>query len=521
MKKSKKIASIALVLAAVSIVTALAYFYVKGSLDYQAGTTNASEAVRETEQQSGEPQENGGNKEVITQYVVVTQPGTTAKQQNGGDKQENPAQSEGDTASVKDISFTDKNVDPRSKEVDFEAISVKYAKVIAAIEKGYKSLQKTIDLSDFGVTFDEFRGIIKYLSIGHGYYYVKSTYNYATSGDYVAEYSPEYFWSAKEIEKYDKQIASEISRIASEAANLKTDIEKYLYIHNSLIQNITYGAENTDRDNNLYGAFVLKNTLCTGYSEAFCQIAAKLGLKAWVVTSDKLGHAWNIVLLDGRYYFVDCAWDDPIMTNQSLMNNPVSGYGRYRYFMCSEEYLYKSDHESKDWQVNGISVLGLAESKFYDGFFWRDYETLMRPSLGSWYQNYSYETKNVKPEQVKFSIDKITFSNNENYTLKTDRTVYTYWKINSSYYPVFYSTLQSYDGSVYYIRADGIYEINEGGPSDGSKDACVFKNPRNDNIFDFRIDKADKTFTVIYGKTMENNSSNAVEITYNISDYGF
>ena len=505
----------------VCIVSTFVYFYVKGSLSYQQSGTTVAGTEQVSDQQGNDPDKNGDGQEESTTYVVVTQKVTTPTHQGTTSRQENTAQKDDDGAGGRHTSFTKKNNDPLSKEVDFDSVAKKYSAVIAVIEKGYKSLQSTIDISDFSITYDELRSIIKYLGIGHGYYYVKSTYNYSTSGDYAVEYNPEYFWSSKDIENIDKQISSEVNRIASEAENLKTDLEKFLYIHNSLILNITYGAENTDRDNNLYGAFVLKNTLCTGYSEAFCQIASKLGLKAWVVTSDKLAHAWNIVLLDGRYYFVDCAWDDPTITNPNLMNNPVSGYGRYQYFMCSEEYLYKSDHQSKDWTVNGISVLGLAASKFYDSFFWRDYETLMKPSLGSWYQNYSYEAKNVKPEQVKFSIDKITFTNNENYTLDINRMIYTCWKMGSSYYPVFYSTLQSYGGDVYYIRADGIYKINEEGSFDGSKDTCVFKNPRNDNIFDFYIDKADKTFTVMYGKTMENNSSNASKITYKISDYKF
>ena len=521
MKKTKKIVSVALVLVAVSIVTALVYFYVKGSLDYQTGTTIAGEAVQGNENKENDPQDNGDDREPSSQYVVITQQATVPGQQGTTSKQTGSAQKAEGSESGRHISFTKKNNDPLSQEIDFDSIAKKYGAVIAAVEKGYKSLQSTIDLTDFHITYDELRSVIKYLSIGHGYYYVKSTYNYSTTGNLAVEYNPEYFWAAKDIEKIDKQVDSEVSRIASEASNLKTDIEKYLYIHNFLIQNITYGAENTDKDNNIYGAFVLKNTLCTGYSEAFCRIAEMLGLKAWVVTSDKLGHAWNIVLLDGRYYFVDCAWDDPTISNPSLMNNPVSGYGRYQYFMCSEEYLYTNDHQSKDWMVNGINVSGLAASKFYDSFFWRDYETLMKPSLGSWYQNYSYETQNAKPEQVKFSIDKITFSNNENYTLDINRTIYTYWKVGSSYYPAFYSTLQSYDGDVYYIRADGIYKINESGPFDGSNDTCVFKNPRNDNIFDFCIDKANETFTVMYGKTMDNTSSNAVKITYKMSDYKF
>ena len=529
MKKNKKNISVFIVLAAVCLATALTYFCVKGSMAHQAAaTTVKAEQGSETHisetKDGGDKKEtekdNGGKKEGSTQYVVVTQPESTTKQPTTAPKQENAVPKPEDIAASK-ISFTNKNSDPLSSPVDFDSITAKYGPVIAAVEKGYKSLQTTIDLSDFGITYDELHNVVKYLSINHGYYYVKSAYDYSTLGNNVLEYNPSYFWNAEEIKDIDSKIEAEVSRIAAEAKDLKTDLEKFIYIHNSLILNISYGAEDVDRDNNLYGAFVLKNTLCTGYSEAFCQIAARLGLKAWVVTSDKLGHAWNLVLLDGRYYFVDCAWDDPVISDPSLIDNPVSGYGQYRYFMCSQEYLYKSNHESKDWAVNGISALGLAESRFYDNFFWRDYEILMKPSLGSWYQNYSFEVEGAKAEQVKFSIDKIVFLNNENYTIELNRTIYSCWRFGSSYYPIFYSTLQSYNGSVYYIKANGIYKINEGGSVDGSNDACVFKNPRNDNIYDFYIDKAEKTFTVVYGKTMDNTASNATRITYKMADYGF
>ena len=513
MKKSKKIFTVVFALAAVCIVTTLAYFYGKGSAVSQNGVTVTGETAQGSVTQQNEQQENEIHQGVSSHYVINDKQGTTSKQESSANKtQEN---------TVKQISFTQKNTDPLSKTVDFDSITAKYGDVIAAIEKGYRSLQSPIDLSDFDITYDELRDVIEYLCIGHGYYYVKGTYNYSTLGECVEEYNPEYFFTAKEIERFNKQIDDAANGVAQEAAKYKTDIEKLIFIHNYLIANITYGAENADIDNNLYGAFVLKNTLCTGYSEAFSLIASKVGIESGIVTSMKLAHAWNIVLLNGRYYYVDCAWDDPTITNRSLINNPVSGYGRYRYFMCSEEYLYKNDHTSKDWLVSGHSVSGLATSKFYDNFFWRDYETLMKSSSGSWYQNYGYEIQNAKIDQVKFSIDKITFSNNENYDINTARTIYTCWTMSGSYYPVFFSTLQSYNDSVYYIRADGIYKINNNGILDGSKDVCVFKNPRNDNIYDFCIDKSKKTFTVVYGKTMENNSSNAAQITYKISDYEF
>lgn len=419
------------------------------------------------------------------------------------------------------ISYTQKNSDPQSTQADFDSITKKYSGVIAAVEKGYKALQSPIDLSDYDITADELHEVVRYLGTDHGYYYVKGAYNYSVRGNRVENYRPEYFLTAQELERIDSQIEEAASGVVKEAAKYKTDIEKLICIHDYLVTNITYGAENGDRENNLYGALVLKNTLCTGYSEAFSLIASKAGIESRVVTSKELNHAWNIVLLDGRYYFVDCSWDDPVIGNPSLTSNPVSGYGRYQYFMCSEEYLYNNDHQSKDWEVHGHNVSGLATSKFYDDFFWRDHETLMKPAAGSWYQSYGYDAENVKPNQVKFSIDKITFSGNENYTLNTERTVYSCWKMGSSYYPVFYSTLQGYNGDIYYMRADGIYKLNAGGKFDGSGDTCVFKNPRKDNIYDFVIDGENDKFTVVYGKTMENDPSNATQISYKLSDHSF
>jgi len=117
-------------------------------------------------------------------------------------------------------------------------------------------------------------------------------------------------------------------------------------------------------------------------------------------------------------------------------------------------------------------------------------------------------------------MDKIKFLDNVNYTKETVRTVSTYWEPEKGYfYSDFYSTLQNIDYSVYYVKADGIYKFIPNGKNDGSDDILVFKNPRNDNIYDFDIDTKSGTFSVIYGKTYDMNSENSVSITYNCRDY--
>lgn len=48
--------------------------------------------------------------------------------------------------------------------------------------------------------------------------------------------------------------------------------------------------------------------VCNGYSRLYLALCDKAGIECnYVANSD---HAWNRVHIDGKYYFVDCTWDD-------------------------------------------------------------------------------------------------------------------------------------------------------------------------------------------------------------------
>ena len=61
-----------------------------------------------------------------------------------------------------------------------------------------------------------------------------------------------------------------------------------------------------------YGALVDGETVCTGYAKAYKAICDYLGLECLMVngTQDGVGHAWNMVMLDGVLYYVDCTYGD-------------------------------------------------------------------------------------------------------------------------------------------------------------------------------------------------------------------
>lgn len=401
----------------------------------------------------------------------------------------------------------------------FDNLGFKYAEVIDDIRKGYSNFDQSINLRKYKITLDELNDIVQYLNIEKCCYYLKNDFRYYLDGEYIRSYNPDYTMNAEEIIKYNEEIEDEINRIAAGADKFKTDIEKLIYIHDYIVENICYDSDENVDTNNIYGALVLKKTMCSGYAQAFKLIAEKLGYKTYVVISNEIKHAWNMVLLNGKYYFVDCTWDDPVFTELSLSADPVSGYGSYKYFMCSEQEFSKK-YTSKDWKVNGESIIGVADSSVYDNFCWRKYESLMRYADGIWFHDYGYDTDRIySVKDVKFSIDRILFTGNESCDVKTIRTIHACWTIGLQFYTMFDSTLQEYNGAVYYMTDDGIYRLTDGGRTNGKDDDRVFKNPTNENIYDFDIDAPNGTFKVVYGNTDENTENNASEVVYNISDY--
>ena len=92
--------------------------------------------------------------------------------------------------------------------------------------------------------------------------------------------------------------------------SLDSDFERVRYVHDLLAELVEY-----DRDAPLnqsaYSGLVSRRTVCAGYARAFQLLLQDMGIPCYYCTGfTGEDHAWNIVLLDGKYYNVDVTWDD-------------------------------------------------------------------------------------------------------------------------------------------------------------------------------------------------------------------
>lgn len=162
----------------------------------------------------------------------------------------------------------------------------------------------------------------------------KSGYYY-----YTLKFTTEYNDSAAEETKVDAVVNKFIASIDT---NKLSDYQIIKKVHDFVCNQTTYdypaakysGAPVYRYAFSAYGALCKGECVCQGYALAFYRICKELGYSTRFVSSDL--HAWNIVELDGKYYFVDCTWDD----KDELENNCKPSYD---YFLVDYDDLRKDD----------------------------------------------------------------------------------------------------------------------------------------------------------------------------------
>lgn len=117
----------------------------------------------------------------------------------------------------------------------------------------------------------------------------------------------------------EKALTEHLDKIMPELmAACKNDYERVCIIHDYILTTASYDNEH-DADYKLrftaYAAALNENrAVCEGYALLFYRMCLLAGIDCRVVLgkSFNANHTWNIVKLDGKWYNVDCTWDDSI-----------------------------------------------------------------------------------------------------------------------------------------------------------------------------------------------------------------
>jgi hypothetical protein len=198
-----------------------------------------------------------------------------------------------------------------------------------------------------------------------------------------------------------EEIAGEILKPGMSYIEREIAINNYLastieYDNEAAAQLVKYGNVDEEYYNsfNAYGALIEGIAVCEGYSEAFKLLCDRAGIYCIIVTGelDGVGHAWNRVRINDKWYDVDVTNNDKEDLANSHMNIPMA---------IADQYLIEDSYYITDTNI-GEMVRGTSEQYEYYNY------------IGKYVEKddiYDYIVENIK------KYDYVVFRTNSDYTM--------------------------------------------------------------------------------------------------------
>ena len=304
-----------------------------------------------------------------------------------------------------------------------------------------------IDMLKYNIPVSKLKAFLSGVVNDHpDLYYVRSGCSYLPSGDIVDIIYPMYVDNIDDLD--DAVFQAGLHDALSVVKPGMTQLEKAVVLHDYLAVNCEYDKARLD-DKTLpqtsysaYGVLADGTAVCQGYALAYKLLLNKVGIDCYMVTSDAMKHAWNLIVLDGEYYQVDVTWDDPTwdMTGRAV-----------------HTYMFRSDAafaKHSDWEItSGSEVVDYkATDTRYDSAFWTNCRSpLVITEDGCYFVAYENSSAYIKKKE---SLADITDTG----TTIQNIGRWSVWS-GTSYYANAFSGLFMMDGRLYYNDKSSIYSI--------------------------------------------------------------
>ncbi len=169
------------------------------------------------------------------------------------------------------------------------------------------------------------------------------------------EFSPKYTMTKEQRLELQKQIDGIVEAWLAGISINDTDYDKAKYVYELLALNTEY-VENAEDSQNIVSVFLRQETVCQGYACAVQYLLGQLGIESAIVSGTARGepHAWNLIRLDGEYYYMDATWGNNGYRNQEGRETSFIDYNYMAMTTAELQMGHQPDSELKLPECNAV-----------------------------------------------------------------------------------------------------------------------------------------------------------------------
>lgn len=220
-----------------------------------------------------------------------------------------------------------------------------YSEILSILKDHGKEIQvSTIDTELIDKAF-------KYVMLDHPEIFYITGYSITkyTRGSEVEKITLSGTYTMDSQKEKQKQLAIDayVDDCLAGMPNDADEYEKVKYIYEYIIQNTEYDL-NAPENQNILSVFLEGKSVCQGYAKATQYLLNKSGVFCTLVEGSVKGreaHVWNLVRVNGDYYYVDTTWGDASYNlttdnGESHLQVPEINYD----YLCVPESMLTKTH---------------------------------------------------------------------------------------------------------------------------------------------------------------------------------
>ena len=230
--------------------------------------------------------------------------------------------------------------------------------------------------------------VFDYVMTDHPEIFYVDGYQYTnyTLDDVITKitFTGNYLYDKEEVERRQQLINEAVNECLAGAPSFTDDYYAIKYVYDYIINNTDYDVDAEDNQN-ICSVFISGRSVCNGYSKAAQYLLNKLEIPCTLVTgtvttknATGVRHAWNLVLCNNAYYYMDITWGDA-----SYQTSAGESADSTKFPSVNYDYLNVSTQEiSRNHQISDLIYMPNCNS-MKDNYYVREdeYFTYAEPAL--------------------------------------------------------------------------------------------------------------------------------------------